>query len=196
MPSRRRPSSRRPRRTNGYKSITSAPTHTIHRTVVRTLAQIATDQGYVWDLRASADISDWADIANVFDQYRVKHIELTWTLPRSDAAEYPTLYYAPDWNDSAIAPANRAAVLNYETCVVHQFAENRRTHTFKFVPSLQTSLPGGADAAVVANQWAHTSQNPAWLGVKSFITQYNSTSNASALIEVHAKVCLEFKNSR
>lgn len=161
---------------------------------MRTLAQIATDQGYSVASDPSADISDWSNLANCFDQYRVARVELKFTLPRSDATEFPTLYFAPDFNDSTV-PAARTDMLNYETLKMHQFAENRRVFTYSYVPKQRVAV-GATDSALSTATWAHTSQNPLWVGAKYFITQYNSTSNATALIEVFTTYHLEFKNSR
>lgn len=181
---------------NGAVDLARLPVHRISRTVVRTLAQIATDQGYEWRFTPSTDVGDWANIANVFDQYRVSKIDIKWSCPRSDPAEFPTLVFAPDWNDIT-TPATRGDVLNYETCRHHQFSENKRTCTYSFVPRARVVAEGTNDVSITgASTWAHTSQTMFWLGVKSFLTQYNSTSNATAVVEVYATVHLEFKNSR
>lgn len=185
----------RRRRQPGAVSLERLPTHKLLRTTVRTLAQIATDQGYVIASDPNAEVADWSNLSNCFDQYRVAKVELRFTLPRSDATEFPTLYFAPDFNDS-FAPASRADMLNYETLRVHQFAENRRVFSYSYVPKQRLNLGGSLDAAVTAQTWAHTSQNPLWLGSKFFLTQYNSTSNSTAIIEVHSVLHLEFKNSR
>lgn len=193
---RTRKARRRGAASNGAADLARLPVHRVSRTVVRTLAQIATDQGYEWRFAPSTDVTDWADIANVFDQYRVAKIDLKWTCPRSDPAEFPTLIFAPDWNDTGI-PASRGFLLNYETCKTHQFSENKRTCMYSFVPRPRILSDTSTDVNITgAGVWAHTSQNLFWLGVKSFITQYNSTSNATAIVEVYATIHLEFKNSR
>jgi hypothetical protein len=170
------------------------PIHRLVRYSIRTLAQIATDQGFAVAHEPSNDISDWSSLSNCFDQYRISRVDFRITLPRSDAAEFPTLYFAPDFNDSGV-PATRADLLNYETLKVHQFAENKRMFTYSYVPK-QRITAGTGDVAVAGDTWAHTSQTLTWGFAKMFVTQYNSTSNSTAVLEVHSQIHFEFKNSR
>ncbi len=197
MPQRSKRNTKSRRATGGSATVSleRLPTHRTRRSVVRTLAQIATDQGFTWTVQPQIDVADWASVANVFDQYRIERIDLQFNLARSDPAEFPTMVLAPDWNDGTV-PTTRGFVLDYETSVVHQFSEKERSFRYSFVPKIRVTLPGSLDTAVSAPTWCHTSQDVVWQGLKYFITQYNSTSNPTGLIEVYAKLHLAFKNSR
>lgn len=189
-------------RDNRIASLERAPIHRLQRTIFSTVPLVAADSGgsYVVD-PTGGGIADFTALADVFDTYRVSRVEFTWVCPRSDAAEFPTLVYAPDWNDSTAPTLTQ--LLAYESSKMIQFSEHKRSHTFNYRPKARLAITaagagGGAstDVSILAPVWGNPLQSLQWYGVKWFLVNYNTTSNATAIVSYYAKVYLEFKNSR
>ncbi len=172
------------------------------RTVnVGTIVAGAIDAGNGRRFRLS-DLPSSSDFTNLFDQYRIKHIEAVYVFSThilASQARYPRLTFAVDYSDAS-NPASESDVLQYQNSETYQFGQVK--HTFKrvFQPraalaAFEGAFTGYGMASV--NQWFDTNDSSIeYYGTKDWLTNYNTGLNTGAQVTLYYRYHLEFKNAK
>lgn len=181
----------------------------VQHKAVRThqLAQIdtngATDVLYGTYFRL-ADLDNVTQFTNLYDEYKIEAIEISLVsnitfIPTTGGGNQNshccTVHTAIDYDDGA-APANKAALLSYETYKLHGAMTPGRVYTRKFVPAVRMgtydSTPAYGSGAVRQLQWLDTaSPNVEHFGIK--IGLFNGDSNLNASYFLYCTYWLAFR---
>lgn len=136
--------------------------------------------GFVFQL---SELSDYTSFTNVFDQFKITQVEVTFrplTLPSapSTAPAYAFMWFAVDYDD-ANTPASVAAVTNYSNAVV---VTPGRTASIRLVPTVNTVVNNNytstlANSGGIQRIWVNTlNSDMAWNGLKVGVAQSTSTN--------------------
>ncbi len=195
-PRSRRSADNRTMRTSG--TVSSSPVHRIRRTYLSALPISAVDSGGAYTITAGT-IPDWSDFSNLYDLYRIRRVTfkfVNWrtAAPTGTGEAFPTMVTVLDFNDTT-APATVTELITYGNHEIHQFEEGKRTYTRSFTPKLQIQS-ASSTSTVLASEgtWARTSvTTDPWLGLKYWLTNYNSTTYNNTALNLYMVFDLEFK---
>lgn len=163
----------------------------------------ATDQGYQQNFIVSA-LPGSTDFSNLFDQYRIDKIELSFILDLADGALntttlYPRLVIAPDWNDST-APSTEDDVLQYQQAKVFQFNAVDREFVMVIKPKVASTVFRTAVTSayqMIPAGFIDTGYlDVPHYGVKFFLNNYNTTSFGATVIRQYVRYHLSLANPR
>lgn len=144
---------------------------------------------------ALGDVSDSSNYVNVFDQFRIKQVQISF-IPDTIGANTTTvlpLISVIDYNDASPL-ATLAAVYEYDNVLTTQVGQ---IHTRTLNPTASTPVYNGSVFTAFAqsdnNQWIDTNSTTAqYYGVKTIWLP----SAASAQYSVVARYLLQFRNTR
>lgn len=183
------------------RSLAAFPTYRIRRTIDSGIVPIAVaDQGFAYYITPGS-FSNWTDFSNLYDMYRVSKITYRYVCwrtaqPATTGEAFPTHFLALDLNDT-VAPASAPEILDYGNSEIHQYAEgDKRVFEVSYVPKLQFQT-AAATAVLSDAGWARTSSTTdTWLGHKSWLRNYNTTTYNNTVVALYITVDLEFKVSK
>ena len=200
MKKRNNPSAGSKSQASAQYSISRLPTYSISRTVRTQIIPAVADQGYRYIFQPGT-LPGWSEFSALYDQYRVKDLEITLIVPRAAAPTntgnaFPILTYAPDWNDST-APATQDELLQYASSRTEVFSENRRMITVRISPRPQVTTAGGTNTVSGPDSlWCRTTDNDVWYGLKYWLAYFNTTTYNNTVVELFVKANMEFKVAR
>lgn len=147
------------------------------------------------------DIPNYADLATVFDQYKIDKVKLRM-VPRANTINALSggnsqarsiLYTAFDPND-ATAPASYNALIQYQNCTMTPYCEEL-TRTIYPRILVNSSDEEGQVSISAAGTWCATDQKDvAWYGLKFGVTPNGNSSGTEQRWNVMAEFYLSFKN--
>ncbi len=153
---------------------------------------------------ALEDLPGYSTIANAFDEYRILKLTFSfhpamsdnyWETTSGSAVGLPVLMTAIDYDD-AVTPANKDAVLRYDTCVVHHH-ESQLVRSFKPKVSVtywQNAVSSGFGSA--SDRWLDCSSSGIeHYGIKCCLSPDPSAKNHGMKVRVFCKAELEFRRT-
>lgn len=147
------------------------------------------------------DIPGYADLATVFDQYKIDKVELRFVpngntnalIPGGPQQARARLYTAFDANDATV-PSTLNEVLQYQNCSQTCYLEEYRRTVYPRL-AVNSSDEEGIVTLGPANSWCATSQKDVdWYGLKIGVSASGNLANTTQTWLVLAKFYLSFKN--
>ncbi len=169
-----------------YKVVDS-----IYQSSILTTSTVA-ETGAAWYYTLTLS-PGYGDLEQVFDQYRVREIEI-WTVPSGAGTDGPNVLYSSviDYDDET-ALANVGKALQYPNAVCANF--NQGSYR-RFVPHIAVAAYSGSFSG-------YQNQVAPWIDVASDTVRHygikiNSfaTPGGAKTISIYARVHLEFRNLR
>jgi len=149
-----------------------------------------------------SDLPGSSDFTNLFDQYRITAVEIVYVFSThilASQARYPRITFSVDYTDAS-TPASENAVLEYQNSETYQFGQTKHTFKRMFKPRAALAAFEGAFTgygAAPPNMWFDCSDSGVqYYGVKEWVSNFNSTLNTGAIINVYARYHMDFKNAR
>jgi hypothetical protein len=147
----------------------------------------AIDAGFGWSYSIN-QVPDFSEFAALYDAYTIDKVTMRFVLENNTAEEFPTLLFAPDYDDAA-NPATESVVLTHEQCKVLTFTANKRVHTVTVKPRVAvtlfrtgvTSSYGWAKEGMLVD--IATTDTP-FYGAKHWLVNYNTTDTPNARVRV------------
>jgi len=166
----------------------------IHRFLTNNIAKFTGDSGIyrAWSL------SDFpsSDVISLFQEYRVKWVELTYQLyaQPNNNSNFPTLFTAPQkWNNSAGTPSSIQEVQQFQNVVTHQFGPATMTRVFRFKPFAFI----GGEKLLATSPWLSVSADTVkHMTNVEWLQRYNSATDNSHTIQLSARLCVELRKTR
>lgn len=143
------------------------------------LTQAAVDQGYAWPF-ALNQLPGSSEFTSLFDKYRIKCIDLTFTYWREGylggSTLWPTMFLYMD-DDDAIIPTSKSAALERMSVQRVSFSPTRQTVSVRLNPRWIQSRGGTSTNLAPQNSWIDMA-TPAvqHYGVKAWIDYFNTTT--------------------
>lgn len=172
--------------------------YAVRRTYQGVIATTPTDTGRAASVIALSNVPDVAEFTNLFDQFTIDSVDVKFVCNRAaisagNSAIFPTLLYAPDYNDS-VAPGTVNDILSYGNLDVFQFSETARSVKYTLRPKAAVSVSSGT-AISPGRLWCSTSSASAtpWYGFKYWLVDYNSTSSTGSVVTLYLTFHLSFR---
>lgn len=173
------------------------PVYRLSRTLSTQLIPQAADQRNALQF-SLASLPQLTDLTNLYDQYSIERVTVTFRVPRVAAPAatgevYPVLTWALDTNDG-VAPASKDDILAYSSCRIHQFGEGTaRVVRWSLTPKLNQSNPGGTFQSA-AKLWVNTADTTVvYHGLKWQLDFFNSTTFNNTVVFVDVKYDLALR---
>ncbi len=213
MPARRenRRRGRRARRTQRAMDHTNGTTvwqmvqgkpHSFERLVnTGELAKAPGDQGFATVFQLN-QLNSFTDFTNLFDQYQISKIEVTFEMDIADGGlnsttRWPRVIIAPDYNNQG-APLNEQEVANIAQSKQYQFSTSERRFTVVIRPMVASALfRSGISSAyeMKPSGWLDSALTDVpHYGIKYWISNYNTTSFGSSNIRMWHRYYLACRN--
>jgi hypothetical protein len=155
-----------------------------------------------------ANFANYATIASVFDQYKIREITAEWipqmTTSFINAASITTLVPSSIYNhnvlatcvdtDDSTAPANETVVLGHESAVLHGPLIKTYKRTFKPAVSISAYQGAFTGYANFQDQWIDsTSTGVQHYGVKYAISHGTQAATGTVLLQLYAHALVDFR---
>lgn len=148
----------------------------------------AIDLGAGWNFQL-AQVPDFGEFTTLYDAYVIDEVEMRFVLFNNTAEKYPTLLLAPDYDDSA-APTGPNDLLTMEQCKILPFSPTKREHRIRVKPRVAMSV--FRTGVTSGYTWGKKSQvmdmaltDIPHYGVRHWLTNYNTTDTAGAVVRVY-----------
>lgn len=163
------------------------------------LSFAAVDGGLAWDFNLT-DVPDYAEFTTLYDAYVIDKVDITYVLENNTPGQYPVLYYAPDYDDSAV-PLSVNSVTTHQSVKMHAFSENARSITMSVKPrSLAAAYQPGITTAYA---WAKpgtlidmANTTVRFYGMKTWVSHFNSVDTPLARIRTILRYHMRFVGQR
>jgi hypothetical protein len=172
----------------------AANTSIIHRYLSANIVKFAADSGLYRSY--SMALFPSSDVTNLFQEYRIKWVELTYQLYNqlNNNSSFPTLFIAPqDWNNNAGTPSSITEVQQFQGIKTFQFGPANPTATYRFTPTVFV----GGEKLLHKSPWLSVSADTVQhMTSVEWLQRYNSTSDPTHTIQLSAKICVELRKTR
>ena len=147
------------------------------------------------------DIPGYADLATVFDQYKIDKVDLRFVpngntnalIPGGPQQARARLYTAFDANDATV-PSTLNEVLQYQNCSQTPYLEEYKRTVYPRL-AVNSSDEEGTVTLGPANSWCQTAQKDVdWYGLKIGVSASGNLANTTQTWLVLAKFYFSFKN--
>jgi len=148
------------------------------------------------------DIPGAAQLANVFDEYKIDKVDLTFvpdansnnTISGNKPMERSILYTAFDPNDSSAA-STLNELIQYQNCSQTPYLEKYRRTVYPHMAVNSADEEGTVTISSIGGNWARTSDTSVlWYGLKIGASANGNAEGTEQVWKIHAKLYLSFKN--
>jgi len=148
------------------------------------------------------DIPGAAQLANVFDEYKIDKVDLTFvpdansnnTISGNKPMERSILYTAFDPNDSSAA-STLNELIQYQNCSQTPYLEKYRRTVYPHMAVNSADEEGTVTISSIGGNWARTSDTSVlWYGLKIGASANGNAADTEQTWKIHAKFYLSFKN--
>lgn len=156
----------------------------------------------------AVDLVDSGPMFQLFNQFQIRRIQLTWTLTSASsynptqAMPLPSMVICYDENDATL-PADYDVVAAYSNAKTHQFSDSHPTFIYSFtpMPAMQVyrgTLPAYAAPASARDVWLDSIAGigAVLYGVKGWFRNFNANATCGMGIRVTAKADLVLRSTR